>query len=270
MADCFIIMPISTPEQFISSYGGDKDHFLHVLEHLFVPAIEKIGLNPIRPIAEGSDIIHARIIENIEKTDLIICDMSILNPNVFFELGIRTAVDKPVCMVVDDLTEKIPFDTSIINYHTYNSSLAPWILEKEVESLSQHLKKVHESGETNSLWKYFGLSSKAKFSEEENTLESKVDLITMEISGIKRQLLSSRVEQIDIQKDSKSRLLEIELMGALEKSKFKDFHSYNIDIRHREVHFKSKSLPPKNVMNHFNAIIASHGYQMLLSIDEVD
>jgi len=90
-------MPISTPKHLVGSYSGGEDHFIHVLDHLFVPAIEKVGLNPIPPIAEGSDIIHARIIENIEKTDLILCDMSTLNPNVFFELGIRTAVDKPVC-----------------------------------------------------------------------------------------------------------------------------------------------------------------------------
>jgi len=135
-------MPITTPEHLVDSYSGGADHFKHVLNHLFVPAIEKVELNPILPVAEGSDIIHARIIENIEKTDLILCDMSTLNPNVFFELGIRTAVDKPVCMVVDDLTEKIPFDTSIINYHKYKSSLATWTIEGEVEALSQHLQKV--------------------------------------------------------------------------------------------------------------------------------
>mgnify|MGYP001587107178 CR=1 FL=1 len=53
MGDCFIIMPISTPASHIDFYGGDHDHFKHVLDHLFVPAIENIGLNIGRPIAEG-------------------------------------------------------------------------------------------------------------------------------------------------------------------------------------------------------------------------
>ena len=117
MPECFIIMPITTPEAMAPLYGGDKDHFQHVLDHLFKPAIEKAGLTPVPPAAEGSDVIHAEIIKNIEKADLVLCDMSCLNPNVFFELGIRTAVDKPVCMVKDELTPKVPFDTGIINHH---------------------------------------------------------------------------------------------------------------------------------------------------------
>lgn len=60
--------------------------------------------------------------------------MSLLNPNVFFELGIRTALNKPVCMVTDERTKKIPFDTNIISYHTYNSKLEPWNLENEKRS----------------------------------------------------------------------------------------------------------------------------------------
>lgn len=181
-------MPITTPKHLVELYSGGKDHFNHVLNHLFVPAIEKVGLNPILPIAEGSDIIHARIIENIEKTDLILCDMSTLNPNVFFELGIRTAVDKPVCMVVDNQTEKIPFDASIINYHIYNSSIELWTIEKDIEALSQHIQKALSSDKTKSLWRYFSLSSKAKFSEEDTGIDAKIDLLLMEFEGLKRQL----------------------------------------------------------------------------------
>ena len=36
MANCFIVMPITTPETLAPSYGNDREHFLHVLEHLFV------------------------------------------------------------------------------------------------------------------------------------------------------------------------------------------------------------------------------------------
>ena len=104
-------------------YSNDADHFRHVLDHLFIPALEKIKMNPIRPIAEGSDLIHAEIIKNLEKADLVLCDASCLNPNVFYELGIRTALDKPVAIVRDDMTPKIPFDTTIINHHTYESAL---------------------------------------------------------------------------------------------------------------------------------------------------
>jgi len=122
MADkkhCFIIMPITTPDNMVDQYehSGGKDHFKHVLDCLFVPAVKEAGYEPIPPTTKGSDIIHAGIIQNLETADLVLCDMSSLNPNVFFEFGIRTSLNKPVCVVKDDLTKKVPFDTGIINHH---------------------------------------------------------------------------------------------------------------------------------------------------------
>src|SRR4051812_30177287 len=120
MADqCFIISPITTPIAMVESYGGDPDHFMHVMEHLLKPAAAAAGFEPVLPIAEGSDLIHARIIRQLESCAMVLCDMSSLNVNVFFELGIRTAVDKPVCLVHDQKVERLPFDTGIINTHKY-------------------------------------------------------------------------------------------------------------------------------------------------------
>ena len=91
---CFIIMPISTPENWLVKYAGDAHHFQHVLNHLIIPSLNKVSIEPISPITQGSELIHGDIIKNIETADLVLCDMSILNPNVFFELGIRTALSK--------------------------------------------------------------------------------------------------------------------------------------------------------------------------------
>ena len=63
---------------------------------------------------------------------MVLCDISSLTANVFFELGIRTALNKPVCVVKDELTTRIPFDTGIINHHTYSSSLSAWTLDKDM------------------------------------------------------------------------------------------------------------------------------------------
>jgi len=86
---CFIIMPITTPEDYMDYYSGDKDHFKHVLEHLFIPAIEEAGLQPVPPTTKGSEIIHAEIIKNIENSHYVLCDMPILNPNVFLNSALE-------------------------------------------------------------------------------------------------------------------------------------------------------------------------------------
>jgi hypothetical protein len=182
-------MPITTPEHFVSQYSNDKDHFLHVLDHLIIPAIEKTGLIPIEPISRGSEVIHAEIIQNIESCDFVLCDMSTLNPNVFFELGIRTALNKPVCLIRDDLTPKIPFDTAPINNHTYLSCLHPWILEDEIEKLSEHLKEsIKKNNASNSLWKYFSLSSIAQPIQPDKGTGGKIELLTMQVDALRREI----------------------------------------------------------------------------------
>ncbi len=184
---CFIIMPISTPKNVIDKYKGDNDHFNHVLEHLFIPALEKVGLKPIPPKSVGSDLIQAEIIKQLSTTDLVLCDMSILNPNVFFECGIRTALDKPVSMVVDDITSTtVPFDTKIINFHTYKSSLEPWHLKDDIDNLAEHVREsLKRSGQRNSLWKYFGVAQTGVFKPEEAKLGEKVDLLMKEVASLK-------------------------------------------------------------------------------------
>jgi hypothetical protein len=202
MPDCFIIMPITTPESFVPLYSGDKLHFHHVLEHLFVPALEKNKFNPIRPIAEGSDVIHAEIIKNLEKADLVLCDASCLNPNVFYELGIRTALYKPVCIVKDEITQKIPFDTTIINHHTYECALHPWTLEKQIDDLATHIKKSMErSAGKNTLWKYFGLSTRVALPQGNKSSDDKMELLSFQIDGL--------IRKMDEEKPPRNRIVDL-------------------------------------------------------------
>ena len=105
---CFIIMPITTPEHMVPSYHNDRDHFQHVLEVLFTPAVEAAGYQMIPPNVDGSEVIQAEIVERLINSDLVLCDISGFNPNVFVELGMRTALNKPVALVRDSLVEKLP------------------------------------------------------------------------------------------------------------------------------------------------------------------
>src|SRR4051794_33933731 len=105
---CFVVMPSSVRAPFGQSYE-DPSHFHHVYDYLFSPAIKASGLEPISPISSGSDLIHADIIRNLNEAEVVLGDLSTLNANVMFELGIRTALNKPVCLVADNLTTQMPF-----------------------------------------------------------------------------------------------------------------------------------------------------------------
>jgi hypothetical protein len=151
-------MPITTPERYAETLR-DPDHFLHVLEHLFTPALQGAGLTVIPPTATGTVMIQAEIIRNLQQADFVLCDLSSLNPNVFFELGIRTSLDLPVILVKDNLTEQIPFDLNAVNTLTYESSLTPWTLGSQIQRLTEHVKRAIGGGSSgNSMWRYFGLT----------------------------------------------------------------------------------------------------------------
>jgi hypothetical protein len=74
----FVIMPITTPTRLATTYADDSDHFTHVYELLFVPAITKAGFLPIPPAARGSDLIQAGIVKNLQSAEIVLCDVSAL------------------------------------------------------------------------------------------------------------------------------------------------------------------------------------------------
>lgn len=190
---CFIIMPITTPEGYVQTYRDGLDHFTHVLDCLLAPAAVKAGYAVVRPTAKGADLIHAEIIRNLETADLVLCDMSCLNPNVLFEFGIRTALNRPVCVVKDEHTKRVPFDTGILNHHEYISALEPWNLERQVDVLAAHVaESATRSGGTNALWKYFGFRVEARPAEAPTGDAAKMDYLMMRLESIQRALEEDR------------------------------------------------------------------------------
>jgi hypothetical protein len=182
MPKCFIAMPITTPKLYAEQLD-DPDHFIHVLESLFKPALIEASYEAIPPISAGSELIHASIIKNLEECELVLCDISALNPNVFFELGIRTALNRPAVIVKDTLTPTIPFDTGSINAHTYDVGLRAWLIESEIRKLAEHITTTAAKSEgQNPLWRFFGITQTAHPAQ----VEAKLDLLMAEVSELKR------------------------------------------------------------------------------------
>jgi hypothetical protein len=126
-------------------------------------------------------LIPAEIVARLEKSELVLCDISSLNPNVFMELGIRTALNKPVAMVKDNLTVRIPFDTATIGHHTYDESLTPWTLASQITKLSEHIEQVRNSGPENAMWKYFGMRLQAGAPSADVGVDERLDFIMQQL-----------------------------------------------------------------------------------------
>ncbi len=186
---CFIIMPISTRPELVASYNGDTEHFVHVLEHLHIPAVEKAGFEAIPTITTGAGLITAEVIENLQTADLVLCDMSDLNPNVFFEYGIRTALNKSVCVVKDKLTDKVPFDVAALNYKEYSGDLGAWLIDEQISLISEHIKTSYmKTPDSNKLWEYFGLNINAEPISPSTDSDGKISLLMEQLSQLREDV----------------------------------------------------------------------------------
>jgi len=138
MDKCFVIQPF------------DKDKFDQRYTDIFKPAIENAQLMPYRV---DNDLSTRIPIEDIEKeiTDSVLCfaDITIDNPNVWYELGYAFACGKDVVMVCsDERVGKFPFDIQhrhILTYKTRSTSdfkILEESITNKIKALQQKSRKV--------------------------------------------------------------------------------------------------------------------------------
>jgi Nucleoside 2-deoxyribosyltransferase len=111
MRTCFVIQPF------------DKGEFDKRYDDVFDPAIKKAGLEPYRVDRDPSASIPIEAIEkNIQDADVCLADISMENPNVWFEVGYAIASGKEVVLVCKE-GSTFPFDVRhrlIITYTTHS------------------------------------------------------------------------------------------------------------------------------------------------------
>jgi len=105
---CFVIMPIGSGDAY-------KTH-LNRYENLIAPAIERIKRNGERVLESvradfisSTGSITRSVLQHIYASDVVVADLTDLNPNVFYELGVRHALRKGTILIALDGT-KLPFD----------------------------------------------------------------------------------------------------------------------------------------------------------------
>jgi hypothetical protein len=120
-------------------------------------------------------IIMDDVCQKMKKAGLTIFDISIPNPNVYYELGIACALDKKILLTFNSTLyykehteEKIPFDINQFRYVEYQSiqDLEPK-LKKKIESIVRledytkiDLQKVYQK--IQKVTRHFGLDSVAE------------------------------------------------------------------------------------------------------------
>ena len=109
---CFVVMGFREKTDPISGKTFDLDKSYRIL---IKPAVEAAGATCIR----ADEIVHAEVIdvpmyEQLLEADLVVADLSTLNANAFFELGVRYALRPRATIAIAESGFKNPFDTNHI------------------------------------------------------------------------------------------------------------------------------------------------------------
>src|SRR3954468_3606621 len=137
IGSCLVIMPFTIRESQRSTYP--ENHWAEVYDALLRPALEATGLRSDRDDEDcASRPISLSIFGKIEAADIILCDVSTSNPNVFIELGWALRADKPYVIVMDELTTA-PFDVADFNRFHYTHTLRPRALKEQIPKLAKML-----------------------------------------------------------------------------------------------------------------------------------
>lgn len=138
-AVCGIVMPIAAMgEQY------PEDHWRRV-RSILQRAVERAGMK-VQLVWDNPevDVIQSAILQNLYENDIVICDVSGLNPNVMLEAGLRLSTKKPT-IIVTDRQQKPPFDISTIGYIEYQLDLEYNAIEDFLDRLQKKISAVHQS-----------------------------------------------------------------------------------------------------------------------------
>jgi hypothetical protein len=136
---CFVIGPIGKPG------SPERKHADMLLNAVIREALE--GSDPPYEIVRSDKVaepgmINDRVIHDILNADLVVADLTFLNANAFYELGLRHAALKPVINFAQIGTE-LPFDT--FGYRAIMEDITDWHgIERARQQIREQAKATEE------------------------------------------------------------------------------------------------------------------------------
>jgi hypothetical protein len=126
---CFVMMP----------FGEWFDRYY---QEIYIPAIKEAGFEPVRAdelFTTGT--VVEQVWEQIQKSTVLLADLSEKNANVFYELGLAHAAHKPVVFTASNI-EDVPFDLRHLRVIVYDVREPDWAatLGKSVKDYLKNAK----------------------------------------------------------------------------------------------------------------------------------
>lgn len=204
---CFIITPIGDPNSKL------RRHIDGIIDASIIPALDK-KYKPIIPHRIYDSVaITKQIYQHLYESDLVIANLTDLNPNVMYELATRFCIGKPVIIIAEEGT-KLPFDVKDQRAFFYIND-SQGVLELS-ENISKVLKVIDSSDEPSSPI-YDALGEITLFKQLKSEEKGKDGISDKAISVIMEKLdsLDLKIRNIDI-------FSKYELSKSMKSSEFID------------------------------------------------
>jgi tetratricopeptide (TPR) repeat protein len=124
---CFVIMPFGEKEVVDSAGKTRTVNFDTIFDNVFVPAISSVSLpegGTLQPHRTDKDFfsgdISQEMFEYLEYSRIALTDITGLNANVFYELGVRHRAREAGTAIFRQTDAKIPFDIASIKAFPYD------------------------------------------------------------------------------------------------------------------------------------------------------
>jgi hypothetical protein len=143
--DCFVDMPFGKKTDLTSGVEVDFDWIYNAA---IAPAIAEAGLEPIRGDREQTGgIIHLPMFGRLLLSPFVVADLTLANPNVFYELGIRHTAKPFTTVPIYASIHPIPFDLGMVRaipYTLEKGKLSEEAALKLKSDLAERLKRAME------------------------------------------------------------------------------------------------------------------------------
>jgi hypothetical protein len=137
---CFVDMPFGQKPDLKSGVVVDFDQ---IYNQAIKPAIEASGLEALRGDEERTGgIIHGAMFARLLLAEFVVADLTLANPNVFYELGIRHAAKPFTTVPIYANVSALPFDVALVRavgYQLKKGKLTKAAAQKLKSQLSKRL-----------------------------------------------------------------------------------------------------------------------------------
>ena len=132
---CFIVTAIG------ESGTPTRERSDKVYKYLIAPVCEELGYKPVRvDHVNAVDNINETIINHLKTAPMVVADMTDHNPNAFYELGFRQALELPLVPIIET-GGRIPFDVITTRTVFYDTDVS------KIEESKSNLKAKIQSFE---------------------------------------------------------------------------------------------------------------------------